>query len=1031
MKKSLFLSSLGIFAIAGAVFLTSQKTNIKRVYVPRANSQDVSLTKTQRWEKAREYYAALRKNIQTGKVEAKDILNAQKKVQQAISTKAASLGLNWQVIGPTNQGGRTRAIVIDPDNPLKIYAGAVSGGVFVSEDAGGSWTPLNDHAPNAAVSCLELGPDGTLWVGTGSSFDGPSGIGGSGFIGSGLYKVAPGSSTYTLVAGPSSSNQTGLEWTEINSIKVNPANSNEIYVATNKGLRKSTDGGVTWENPIVLFTSPTVIYETGEAQDIAFKDDGTIFVSISGKIYRSSNGTDFEDLVAANSILPGGASRIEIEVAKSNQDYVYVLMSDWYNSVTLNQGTFSGYGIKGMYRSKDGGDTWEKLLGEPSEIGNLFQPCGGWDGNSGQCYYDLALGVSPFDENFVIIGGVELWKWDGNISRIAYEFSSPPYYVHSDKHVITFHPTDPNIFYIGSDGGISQTWDGGNTFLDRNVGYTTTQPYDIAFDVSGWVMEGNQDNGTIVVDPATGLGQPVTGGDGFDCEFSQITDVWFSTVYNQQLYRGIDGVAGGTICGDYCNAGSFYTRIRLWESPDDPTSQTYVEFDNSPTEISVGNGNGTQKTFDGDLTPKYAGAVIVPGTITITAGSMQVTDDGNGNLTGDGGGTVDYTNQTFSVTFNSPVPNLTPVMVRFSTSFPAGTTLTLNSNAHNQTFEHTLTADVQPNDTIYIQDPFQSLIAMGEGSSNVIIAREALNIEKEPVWIQITGLGGQVNCMDYSKDGNHLFVGTWSGRVVRISGLNELYHDSDLVHVSVTTIFTSSQVVTGVAVDPNDPENLVVTLGNYGATDYVYRCTNAVSATSTGTANFESIQGDLPEMPVYDAVIDVTDKDRVVIATEFGVWATDKAFSSPGGSMSWSNESNNFPYAPVFEIEQNINWGNANTHTLYAGVHGRGIWKSTTLQTSTEDFNEQVTEGFVASLTTFPNPVKNNLTLAVEMNTTANAQLQIYDINGRVVKEVSNMRLNNGNNTFDVNVEDLQKGTYFLRLNIKNGETKINKIVKL
>ncbi len=257
-----------------------------------------------------------------------------------------------------------------------------------------------------------------------------------------------------------------------------------------------------------------------------------------------------------------------------------------------------------------------------------------------------------------------------------------------------------------------------------------------------------------------------------------------------------------------------------------------------------------------------------------------------------------------------------------------------------------------------------------------------------------------------------------------------MYHDSDLVHVSVTQIFSSSQVVTGVAVDPNNPENLIVTLGNYGASNYVYRCSNAVSATSVGTANFESIQGDLPEMPVYDAVVDVTDNNRVVIATEFGVWATDQAFTAAGSNMSWTNESNNFPYAPVFEIEQNINWGNSNTHTLYAGVHGRGIWKSTTLQTSVEDFTGQISEGFVASLNTFPNPVRENLTLVVEMNTTANAQLQIYDLNGRTVKTIANIKLNNGNNTLDIDVKELQKGIYFLRLDVQ-GESKINKIVKL
>jgi hypothetical protein len=152
------------------------------------------------------------------------------------------LAPGWQNIGPTNLAGRVSALAVDPGNPSVIYRGTAGGGVWVSKNGGGAWTPLTDTLGDLSIGAIALGPaqggkPAPLYVGTG---EGALGI--DGIDGIGLIKSTDGGATWNLpVAVP------GRRSFALN---VNPTKADEIVAATLKGIQKSTDGGATWSTKL-------------------------------------------------------------------------------------------------------------------------------------------------------------------------------------------------------------------------------------------------------------------------------------------------------------------------------------------------------------------------------------------------------------------------------------------------------------------------------------------------------------------------------------------------------------------------------------------------------------------------------------------------------------------------------------------------------------------------------------------------------------------------------------------------------------
>ncbi len=1038
MKRKLAIIVITFALGSLSFFLLPVKENHKSVYVPRTE-----LNKATGWQGAAEAIAKLRNNPNTATVSYAEWNDAYEGVK-AMRNQRGTLGMEWDQIGPANQGGRTRAILVDKNDPTgnTVFAGGVTGGLWKSTDAAGTWTPVNDLAPNLVVSCIAQGPDGTIYVGTGCDYDGYANAPALFWPGKGIYKSTDGV-TFSLISSTiPPDNTNGDVWSSVQRIAVDPNNSSRICAATHRGLQISTDGGNTWDNPVFTDYPSCNIPANGLGGDVVILDNGTIIAVVGGTTFRSTSGNSctFEKLI--NYGLPT-AGRIVLREAPSDNSVVW--------AVSANS---SSADLKGIYKSTDYGANWTKVLGK---ITDYFGPlC-----SSANCQgiYDLALGVSPVNSNSIIIGGVELWKWDGNLTRIAWEFGGYPYYVHSDKHYIYYDPTDQtgNTVYFGTDGGIFKSIDGAETFLEANRNYITTQFYSVSFFAAdyntanaglynyGFPFGGTQDNGTILVPMQVissanvntdqdGIG--ILGGDGFDSDASQISAAMFATIYNGCLYRANSAEGSnlsfadiGPSCGNPANP--FWTVAKLWESLNDTLSQDTIVFAPDTNDIGIGSGNDFQKTFTGTLPLTQTSAIIVNGSVSFTAGLQIVDDfDGDGQLTGDGSGSINYSTGDYTVNFISAPTLNTIIYAHFAERFNAGAEVILTSNTAGIPVHYTTLGPVYPGDVVYVKDPVQSMIALAasetqNGSPSVLVARKAIDFSSTPEWWNVAGSGASVNAMEFSKDGNHLFIAGGSS-IRRISGLSYLYKQSDIPIVTTTTTIAnfSPQEVTGIAVDQNNPENLVVTLGGFGLTDYVYLIDNAVSA-GTNAGNKISKQSNLTPMPVYDCEIDVLDQNRVVLGTEFGVFACND-FSN--AAPTWSDESDpTFAYVPTYDVrQQRTPWNEADNHEVYyLGTFGRGMWQSGTFVGVNEQKPVSSNE-VISDLNIYPNPMHGEGTISFKSMANESGSIGIYDIDGKVVKTLTKSNFNKGINKINININKLGTGTYFIMVKTNT----INKVAR-
>lgn len=319
------------------------------------------------------------------------------------------------------------------------------------------------------------------------------------------------------------------------------------------------------------------------------------------------------------------------------------------------------------------------------------------------------------------------------------------------------------------------------------------------------------------------------------------------------------------------------------------------------------------------------------------------------------------------------------------------------------------------------------------------VAIDALNFAANPTWFHIAssvnGLPSGDNnypCMSATTDGDILYVGSSGGGVYRISGLSTAVFEYDqnglfnptAAGITITQIANfSGRWVTEIAVDPRDDNHVVVTLGNYGNTEYVYRSTTA--ATTTATNSFTSIQGNLPRMPVYSVVIDAYNPSNIIVGTEMGI------FSSTTAGNIWTAERNGIPTVPVFMLRQErIDDLNKDCYAIYAATHGRGMFATYSLTPSTcKTFTSVRPEIAKDDLRLFPNPLKQSATLSFTMDQPGEVSFIVYDLQGRVVKQQSLGYLASGKQQAVFSAEGLANGNYIGLLRSANGQVSVKFIV--
>jgi len=513
------------------------------------------------------YYHQIKANPLTGTIDVKDVRAARNGVMNLSSSKA--LNMQWQEMGPSNVGGRTRAILFDNANPAVMYAGGVSGGLWKSTTNGQSWSQIS-LAENIAVTCIAQAPDGTIYVGTGEGLAQPSGTNyNSGQYGDGVYKSTDGT-TFNLLTNTSG-------WTLINRIAVDK--NNKVFLATSVGCKSSSDAGVSWNNS-----------KPGPGKDIKIAPNSTTAVlSINGTVFIGNTTTD---TWVQQTELPNNSNRVEIGISPTDENYIYAMIVNTNGS------------LNSIWRTTNKGTNWSKIGQGTPTTSTTFKVFG----SNKQGWYDAAVMVSATNPDIVYIGGISIWKGQKILKNAPFSWTQissttdfysdgtpNPHYVHADVHALVQNPSNDAGFFIGCDGGIFESSNNGASFIAKNINYAVTQFYAVACSPNGWAMGGTQDNSTPYVD---GHGnnpkeaRVLYGGDGGWAAFSSLSQkIIFAT--SQYAYTGRsndngetwqrptmpDGTTPAFFSQPMLNeAAYFVTPLLIWETTNFPNSIDSVDY---------------------------------------------------------------------------------------------------------------------------------------------------------------------------------------------------------------------------------------------------------------------------------------------------------------------------------------------------------------------------------------------------------------------------------------------------------------------
>ncbi|MFN2530231.1 MAG: glycosyl hydrolase [Pyrinomonadaceae bacterium] len=385
--------------------------------------------------------------------------------------------LKWRSIGPF-RGGRSNAACGVVGDPKTYYMGTTGGGLWKTDDMGITWRNVSDGyfktGSIGAVAVAESDPN-VVFVGMGEH----AVRGVMTHPGDGVYKSTDAGNTWKSV---------GLEATQhISRIVIDPKNPNVVIVAAEgalysqskeRGIYKSTDGGATWKN--VLFVDD----KTGAAELSMDMNNPRILYAamwehgrlpwkvISGGpgsgLYKSTDGGDTWQKLKEG--LPEEMGKMAIAVSRSNPDKVYALIeSDSYKEAG------------GLFVSTNGGKKWSRITNDH----RLVQ----------RAWYYIELFIDPKNENTVyVMSASAMRSADGGKT---WETLSG---THGDFHDLWINPNDPDNFIISNDGGSAVTFNGGKSWSSQ-YNMPTGQFYRINVDnqFPYRIYGGQQDNTSVSI----------------------------------------------------------------------------------------------------------------------------------------------------------------------------------------------------------------------------------------------------------------------------------------------------------------------------------------------------------------------------------------------------------------------------------------------------------------------------------------------------------------------------------------------------
>ncbi len=403
-------------------------------------------------------------------------LQAQTDANQLVPLNAYK-DLKWRNVG-ASRGGRVTAFAGVRQQPHTFYFGATGGGVWKSEDAGITWTPVGDgQIATGSIGSIDVAPSNPnhVWVGTGSAA-----IRSNVIIGRGVYRSTDAGESFQFM-GLKESGQVG-------GLRVHPTNPDIVWLAAlgspygpnaERGIFKTTDGGKTWRKVLYVDTehggrdvevdwqNPNVLYA---AMYRGFRKGWDIISggpADKGGIYKSSDGGETWKHITAGLPQPL-IGKIDLDIARSNPKVLYAMVEG-----LAEQG--------GLYKSADAGETWALVNNQQRLRARPF--------------YFHYVSVNPQNENEVFVSELGFHKSsDGGKTFTAID--TP----HGDNHGVWINPDNPAIMLQVNDGGANVTLNGGKSWSTQ-LNQPTAEYYMVAVDEQYpyRLYVPQQDNSTLIV----------------------------------------------------------------------------------------------------------------------------------------------------------------------------------------------------------------------------------------------------------------------------------------------------------------------------------------------------------------------------------------------------------------------------------------------------------------------------------------------------------------------------------------------------
>jgi len=780
-------------------------------------------------------------------------------LQQATELHAQTRGnreYNWELAGPINVGGRITDLAIHPSSPETWYVGAASGGIYKTTNEGADWENIFTDAPVISIGDVAIDPNNEdiIYAGTGEANSSSQS-----FIGNGMYKSVNAGESWEHI---------GLENSAyIGRIIVDYSNSERVFVAATgtlfspneeRGIYRSDDGGLTWDRKLFVTDSTAAIdlVQHPINPNILY---ATMWERMRGReyrlsggyssgIYKSVDGGDTWDELTNGLPYHDGVGRIGLAIAKSNPEVLYAF---------YDQQPVGNYSFLGIFKTTDGGASWVQ-----TNDGNIT------DMNSSFGWYFGQICVDPANENRVYAMGVALCRTEngGDSWQIIADYGNMDE-IHVDHHAMIIDEFTGRIVE-GNDGGLYTSDDYGNNW-DKINNIPLTQFYAIEMDFLNpeRIYGGTQDNSTIrTMTGALDDWHVILGGDGFYCKVDHTnSNIIFAESQWGNLHRSLNG-------GNWFEyiADQMSNDRRNWSSPLSmhPVDPAVLYF-------------GTYRVWKTTNSGSYWDAV-----------SADLTD-------GD-----------------------------FGTSYHTVSTIAVNPN-------------------------YPNVVIAGTDDGNVHVSED---------------------------DGN-----SWSD----------------------VTAGLPNRWITRVAGDPFDMNTIYVTVSGFRWDESYPHVFKSIDLGQ----NWIEISSNLPQLPINCITLDPEVPNRIFVGSDAGVFFTEN------GGDEWQSLSNGLPNVPVIDMLIHNP-----TRTLLLGTYGCSAYTMDLEDLNTEAKENIVTVGVIL-LQNYPNPFNPETTISFNLQeSVSHAGIEIFNIKGQKVKtlNVVNPITNSMNSVVwdskDDNGKKVASGTYLYRL---------------